>query len=452
MLNMDYITKMLKLQDDNITIFDVCFSVENQNLFTSIFVKSIIPHKTCVLYGSNNIISKGYVIRTIRHNLIVGSFCIIKYHQRRFKCLDCSKSFNEETKLIEKSKQLSQIQIQSILLECKNVCSFRSIANKLNISTTTVIKVFRENIYVPPLPLTEVIGVDEFRGTTGISKYCFIIKDLLDNEIIDILSSRAQKSVEEYLKTIPKEEREQVKYIVMDLWKPYRTIFKFWFPKAKLIADKFHYTRLINDQFNRIRIKFMNKVKNELENESKYENRNKLELDYYYLKKYWKIIMEYDEHQENKEFYCYKLKKKITKFDVLDRVLNLNTHLAESYYLRNKFLKVIKTSTYDTIETNLKAWINEVNQSCVNEYDIAIKTMLNWKQEIINSFTIHPKTGRTMNNASTEGSNNFCKVIKRVSYGYKDFELMRARILYCNRKTMRFKSKSIKDKLNYEEK
>jgi transposase len=114
MLNMDYITKMLKLQDDNITIFDVCFSVENQNLFTSIFVKSIIPHKTCVLCGSNNIISKGYVIRTIRHNLIVGSFCIIKYHQRRFKCLDCSKSFNEETKLIEKSKQLSQIQIQSI--------------------------------------------------------------------------------------------------------------------------------------------------------------------------------------------------------------------------------------------------------------------------------------------------------------------------------------------------
>jgi transposase len=258
--------------------------------------------------------------------------------------------------------------------------------------------------------------------------------------------------VEEYLKTIPKEEREQVKYIVMDLWKPYRTIFKFWFPKAKLIADKFHYTRLINDQFNRIRIKFMNKVKNELENESKYVNRNKLELDYYYLKKYWKIIMEYDEHQENKEFYCYKFKKKITKFDVLDRVLNLNTHLAESYYLRNKFLKVIKTSTYDTIETNLKAWINEVNQSCVNEYDIAIKTMLNWKQEIINSFTIHPKTGRTMNNASTEGSNNFCKVIKRVSYGYKDFELMRARILYCNRQTMRFKSKSIKDKLNYEEK
>jgi len=71
---------------------------------------------------------------------------------------------------------------------------------------------------------------------------------------------------------------------------------------------------------------------------------------------------------------------------------------------------------------------------------------------MINSFIIHPTTGTPMNNASTEGSNNFCKVIKRVSYGYKDFELMRARILYCNRKTMRFKSKSIKDRLNYEEK
>ncbi|MGI6770331.1 MAG: ISL3 family transposase [Bacilli bacterium] len=452
MLNKDYITKMLKLQDENLVIFDVCFSVEKQNLLTYIFVKTAIPPKTCVLCESNNIISKGYVIRTIKHNLIVGSFCIIKFHQRRFKCLDCSKSFNEKTKLIEKSKQLSQVQIQAVLQECKNVCSFRSIAKKLNISTTTVIKIFRENVYVPPLPLTEVIGVDDFRGTTGISKYCFIIKDLLGNEIIDILSSRTQKSVEDYLKTVSKEEREQVKYIVMDLWKPYRTIFKFWFPKAKLIADKFHYTRLINDQFNRIRISFMNEVKNKLENESNYDKRNELEIDYYYLKKYWKIIMEYDEHQENKEFYCYKLRKTITKFDVLDRVLNLNPHLAEAYYLRNKFLKVIKTSTYETIESNLKTWINEVCQSDVNEYNIAIRTLLNWKQEMINSFIIHPTTGTPMNNASTEGSNNFCKVIKRVSYGYKDFELMRARILYCNRKTMRFKSKSIKDRLNYEEK
>jgi len=41
-------------------------------------------------------------------------------------------------------------------------------------------------------------------------------------------------------------------------------------------------------------------VKNKLENESNYDKRNELEIDYYYLKKYWKIIMEYDEHQENK--------------------------------------------------------------------------------------------------------------------------------------------------------
>ena len=69
--------------------------------------------------------------------------------------------------------------------------------------------------------------MDEFKGTVGFSKYCFIIKDLLNSEIIEILSSRKQEIIEGFLKSIPKNERETVKFIVMDLWKPYRTIFRF---------------------------------------------------------------------------------------------------------------------------------------------------------------------------------------------------------------------------------
>jgi hypothetical protein len=38
--------------------------------------------------------------------------------------------------------------------------------------------------------------------------------------------------------------------------------------------------------------------------------------------------------------------------------------------------------------------------------------LLNWKQEMINSFIIHPTTGTPMNNASTEGVNVNLKMYK----------------------------------------
>lgn len=39
-----------------------------------------------------------------------------------------------------------------------------------------------------------------------------------------------------------------------------------------------------------------------------------------------------------------------------------------------------------------------------------------------------------MTNGFIEGKNNYCKVIKRIGFGYKDFDTLRAKILYSNAK------------------
>lgn len=448
-LQSDYTINLLKLQDDNFEIFSVENIIENNSSKVVIHIRYKKRLEKCIYCQSTKLLSKGIKTRTINHSKVVGHLCLLKYYQRRYVCINCNKTMNEVTNFLPPRIKNSNILKQNVLIECKEVCSFQSIANKYNISINTVIKIFKENVSMIRLPLPEVIGIDEFKATTSNSKYCFIIKDILGDEIVDILKSRRQDDIEAYLASISKEERTHVKYIVMDLWKPYRTIFRFWFPHACIIADRFHYTRLINDRFNHIRINIMKQIKNQYDNEQDYFKKRELDIDYYYLKKYWKIIMEYDVGQENSRIYSHKLKKVITKFDILDRVLNLNEKLLEAYILRNKFITITKTSTIETIEAKLKKWFIEVKNSIVREYDIAINTMKSWVKEIINSFIIHPTTGKAITNASTEGTNNFCKVIKRVSYGYKDFELLRARILYCNRKTIRLKSPSIKDELNY---
>ena len=59
-------------------------------------------------------------------------------------------------------------------------------------------------------------------------------------------------------------------------------------------------------------------------------------------------------------------------------------------------------------------------------------TYKSWIKEIVNSFIINPVTKTRMTNGFIEGKNNFCKVIKRIGFGFKDFDTFRAKILYSN--------------------
>ena len=65
------------------------------------------------------------------------------------------------------------------------------------------------------------------------------------------------------------------------------------------------------------------------------------------------------------------------------------------------------------------------NESGIDEFIEAAKTISNWLEYICNSFI-----DKRFSNGYTEGLNNKIKVIKRVAFGYKDFKFFRLRLLY----------------------
>ena len=56
-------------------------------------------------------------------------------------------------------------------------------------------------------------------------------------------------------------------------------------------------------------------------------------------------------------------------------------------------------------------------------------TLSRWKNEIINSFT--PVGNSTINNERIENINRTIKIIKRNANGYKNFDRLRRRIMWC---------------------
>ncbi|WP_418953339.1 transposase, partial [Thomasclavelia ramosa] len=50
--------------------------------------------------------------------------------------------------------------------------------------------------------------------------------------MLDIVESRCEEKLNDYFFSIPKSERDKVKYISMDMYNHYRTLMRLYFPKT----------------------------------------------------------------------------------------------------------------------------------------------------------------------------------------------------------------------------
>lgn len=104
-----------------------------------------------------------------------------------------------------------------------------------------------------------------------------------------------------------------------------------------------------------------------------------------------------------------------------------------SYQLKELFLDITHHATYENVKSQLINWIALVREQNIEEMSEAANTIENWLEYICNSFI-----DKRFSNGFTEGLNNKIKVIKRVGFGYKDFDFFRLRLLYIlNNKNMK---------------
>ena len=104
----------------------------------------------------------------------------------------------------------------------------------------------------------------------------FIILNGQTRKLFDIVENRQLSYLERYFNRFPLSVRENVQFIVIDIYTPYVFLVKKCFPKAKLIIDRFHIVQHIGRIFRNHRITWTNYLlkvqvwlKNAKENNSK---------------------------------------------------------------------------------------------------------------------------------------------------------------------------------------
>ena len=212
----------------------------------------------------------------------------------------------------------------------------------------------------------------------------------------DILPSRRQHNLIDYFKKSPRNQRFSVQFFVCDMYTPYVELAKVYFPNAKIIIDKYHFIRQVTWAFENVR---KNIQKTMPTNMRKYYKRSRKLL----LKQYDKL-------------------SEIDK-QAVDLMLLYSDDLRFAYRLKEEFYKLCKENKYSIQRIKLLNWIEDAESSDIKDFLKCAKTFRNWYREILNAF----KYGCT--NGATEGFNNKIKVLKRVSYGVRNFKRFRNRIL-----------------------
>ena len=343
----------------------------------------------------------------------------INITKKRFICYKCNKRFVEELELNAKGKTMTNKLNQKILKDLLNYnLSIKYIAEENNVSPGTVRNILIEAMseyprHVKNLP--KVISLDEFKADTQYGKYAFVLNDPIHRMCLDILPERKKEYLTQYFTYC--NNRHSVEFVISDMYESYLLVQKIMFPKAKYVVDKFHYTRYIMDALDKVRIRLQKLYGYNSKEYRLLKNKKNVTL----LRKYSNDIdwWVYTKRYKNKHMVD------ILKFDLREQLLRIHPELNQAYTLKELFLDIINHTDYEHAEKEFTEWINCCIDCGLEEFETAAKTIKNWLPYIVNSFI-----DKRFSNGFTEGLNNKIKVIKRIAYGYRNFEFFRLRLMY----------------------
>jgi len=318
--------------------------------------------------------------------------------KRRFRCPSCKKVFTEPVSGVRKGFRTTERFRRGIKWACDNFKNLKRVQRAHACSTGLIYKIFYEQLELKHRekandPWGTTIGIDEHtwkkrRGRLRKTEYASLIVDYDRNRIAEVVNGKTVADLNAQLDHIP--GRERVLNATIDMCDPFKKFIKDFFPNAKITADKFHVLRLANPMLIRARTEITgdqrsNPVRILLQ-------RNRPDLKYF-------------------------------EKSALDQWLEHYPKMKEIYWHKESLYQLYRTKGYDKASRALIKLTDRMALSKLDEIKKLRRTLMKWRQEILNYF----KTKLT--NARTEGYNRVAKGEQYSAFGVRNFINYRLRML-----------------------
>ena len=328
---------------------------------------------------------------------------LLRINRRQFKCNNCQKVFSEDLDFVDKqrgyTKRLAVDIVQQVLdsnissVAKRNDLTEEEVASMLDAQASSRLEI--------DLSLIRRLGIDEIALIKGQGNYLAVLVDLDTRKPIEIVKSRRMLELREVLQGWGSEVLEQIQEVSIDLWSPYKKLVEELMPNADVTADRFHVMKQVNDELDTAR-KAQKKEAEKLKNKSEKER----VLTGLTKSKYSLLKNEDSLTKQQKE----KLKS----------VKDISPTLSKMHTLKEEFREIFETA---------ESWVDGVFKLLDWMHDAllyfpkSIGTIVRWFGEIVGYFDNRTTSG------TVEGINNKLKLIKRLGYGFRNFENFRLRSL-----------------------
>lgn len=441
-----FIIDLFNLEPNDVESLTFKRSTQGDSVF---FITLKRNNKACPNCGCIHPFTKEYVSKKITHSVLSDRRCTLVYRARRYKCPICGRTYYEHNPFVFSSMKISSKVVFNVLDQLKDFNeTFSSVARRNFISPTSVCSIFDSHVQLSRKKLPPALCIDEvYAFHSPQSKYVCVLLDFITQEPVDILPERKYTYLASYFGSISMEERNNVRLVCSDMYETYRSITRNYFPMAKHCVDVFHIFQEFHRQMNNVRINIMKGYsKRSSEDES----------DAYYLLKHFNWILFKENNSRDKNGFIFDpnrpkkynihFKTYLNMYDIRLKLLALNTKLTDVYDLKLLLQDFYRESSLENAQKNLNELIRLFLISSIDEMNAFGRTLLRWKEEIINSFTIvkydYKINGddgtvavhnRKINNAIIENRNKVIKCIKHNANGYTNWFRFRNRVLYVLR-------------------
>jgi transposase len=353
----------------------------------------------CPDCDSANVILKGGVWRQFRGIPIGRKPVWIRFRVPRVECRDCGTLRQANLGFAE--PRVSYIKaFERYVLDLADRMTIQDVAEHLGVSWDVVKEIVKANLKrnfaKPRLKDLRQIAIDEISIGAG-HRYLTIVLDLASGAVVHVGRGKGGDSLTVFWKRL-RSSGAKVEAVGMDMSLAFIQAVKANLPQAKIIFDRFHVMKLLNDKLSDLRRAMYRDIKDNLGREV--------------LKGARWLLLKRPANLDPKR----QEKKR------LDEVLRLNAPLATAYYLKEELYEFWEQEDYYEAETFLLQWIESAEATKISQLVAFAQTLRAYHSGLLNYYDYPISSG------PMEGTNNKIRTMQRQAYGYRDQEFFQLKI------------------------
>ena len=330
--------------------------------------------------------------RSLR-DLSIGHYpTLMFYKYRKIKCPECGAIKVEDLNVTTAGEEKVTNRMAKYVYDLCQTMTVEEVAEHLCLDWKTVKnidkKFLEEDYGETDYDHSGYLAIDEI-SIGKHHEYMTVILDFSTGRVIWMGKGRKTETVDEFFEDMPKQQRENVEAVAMDMWDAYIKSVKKWCPNASIVYDKYHIVSNFNDVIDDVR-------RTEKKDKSESEKQQTV------IKGSRWLLLKNEENLTDDE-----------KTE-LEKLLEINENLSKVYILKDKLKEIWKAEDEEKMESALDNWCEKALKTNIKPVIKFVNMLQNHKQGILNyaKYPIH--------NSKLEGVNNKIKEIKRSAYGYHD--------------------------------